>query len=522
MLDAFILHENIYLLHLYLQGDLSMSLVILSLLFSLFIILTFAILLLIEVVKGLKHNFFQNLVSLGNIFVSIIFSAVLSPQIAFGISKMTIGFLPVKRICNFFKFNYNDGRSLVEGFATMIISIILFLALFTIFRAIISLVSFVILKKSNRGKKSIKFFTRDTWFERNDKILSVITSTLCAILLTMVITMPVMGVVDVCRQGINMIETFQPDFFERRPNMKPLINTFECVENNIPGNVFYHCGGKFIFESVTVCYINGEKVYLAKELDALTDVVDDLASALTAIQNPAIATAEQLEAIDSLCISINDMRMSTVVVANYISAGSRAWLQGKTIFGYGKPKLNEFFTPIMDDTLLVCGNTTVNNAKQNIITLLKLYKVFMLQKDLLQLDASDNQAILTVATYTNFAGELEKHFHENAYMEHLAIKPSQMVFSAFAKRIDLLDDKSHTLMVNLADAISTAKEREYNSADEEIAYISYSVERHVKNYGINIDSTIAEAISKTMIAHFYEHKAPIDSVMIQELFESYK
>jgi hypothetical protein len=485
-------------------------------------ILTFAIVLLIEVVKGSKHNFFQNLVSLGNIFLSIILSAVLSPEIAFGISKVIIRFLPVKRICKFFKFNYDDGRSLIEGFATMIISIVLFLVLFAIFRAVISLITFIILKKSNKGRKSIKFFTGDTWFERNDKILSIITSTLCAILLTMVITMPVMGVVDVGRQGINMIETFQPDFFERRPKMKTVMSAFEGVEKNIPGNVFYHCGGKFIFESVTVCYINGEKVYLAKELDVLTDVVDDLAVALTAIQNPAFATEEQLNAIDSLCVHINDMKMSNVLVAKYISAGAKAWLQGKTILGYGKPTLNEFFTPIMDDTLLVCGNTTANNAKQNITTLLKLYKVFMSQKELLHLDVKDDQAIFSVASYTNFAGELEKIFNENAYMIHLAVKPSQMVFGAFAKQVDLLNDKAPTLMADLADTISTAKEREYDSADDEIAYVSYSVERHVKNYGINIDSAIAEAVSKTMVAHFYEHEEPVDSVMVQELFESYK
>jgi hypothetical protein len=117
---------------------------------------------------------------------------------------------------------------------------------------------------------------------------------------------------------------------------------------------------------------------------------------------------------------------------------------------------------------------------------------------------------------------LEKIFNENAYMIHLAVKPSQMVFGAFAKQVDLLNDKAPTLMADLADTISTAKEREYDSADDEIAYVSYSVERHVKNYGINIDSAIAEAVSKTMVAHFYEHEEPVDSVMVQELFESYK
>jgi hypothetical protein len=146
----------------------------------------------------------------------------------------------------------------------------------------------------------------------------------------------------------------------------------------------------------------------------------------------------------------------------------------------------------------------------------------MSQKELLHLDVKDDQAIFSVASYTNFAGELEKIFNENAYMIHLAVKPSQMVFGAFAKQVDLLNDKAPTLMADLADTISTAKEREYDSADDEIAYVSYSVERHVKNYGINIDSAIAEAVSKTMVAHFYEHEEPVDSVMVQELFESYK
>ena len=176
-------------------------------LFSVNVLLIFAIALFTEVRKGAKKGFVRTLISLGNIILSAIVASAFSP-------------LVVSVLCNMFSIrliNLNTSYGNISTSANFTAEMFIFMAAapfvavltFFLARGIIALIVAMIRKnKFNNFSSSGKYGSDErSYVRRNDKKLGIATGIICAFIVTAIVTAPLMGTVNILDRVLKMVES---------------------------------------------------------------------------------------------------------------------------------------------------------------------------------------------------------------------------------------------------------------------------------------------------------------------------
>lgn len=278
-------------------------------LFSAAIFLIFITIAAIEIHRGMERGFFKTLLSLGTLSLSIVLSLTIAPYLSNGLIMGFFDIIP-------------DLISMLEGVETLLSSLLnstgasttvsfemLILSLesidinadpniayyLAIVCALISTLLSIILLFPLRSilNSSVRIISRrmltatsnapeyhqgsNSFFHRNTVLLGGITGGIIAILISMMITAPIMGTLDLfVTVGDHLLET-EPQFMSQLGIGNDGFEVLKTCSKDIPGNLLYQFGGKYMYLAAARGQIGEKMVYLY----SLPEVVESTLLLLT-------------------------------------------------------------------------------------------------------------------------------------------------------------------------------------------------------------------------------------------------
>ncbi|MBE6577216.1 MAG: CvpA family protein [Ruminococcaceae bacterium] len=487
---------------------------------SIFVIAVFALCLGIEIYRGINRGVLKTLVSFGALIVSIVLSVLIAPLLSGLFVDVAFDLFGRELLRNF-----SALASIAEVVIAIITSIVLFLLVFFIVRAIVAL----IIKKvySAKIQKLADELDdedhEDTWLKRNSRVVSVVVGCLSAIVLTMTITSPLLGMLDTAQNVIDFAESASPTMFSN-DNMKGLKEGVGKYSNDVPGKVFYGMGGKLIFRSYACTFKDGERIALIREIEILEEATENLMTLMPVMKGEQAAEQKHLDSIDELCDCVEKMKLGRRLLATYIPQGTQAWLDGNTLLGIAKPKVNSLIDPTFNEMLRVCASSSEYNIQQNTVTLLHVYRIFLETK---VLDIPEDASFDEVLAFLEQAGILDKLTEElntNPYMSNVKKCVDDIMVDVIADQINLLEfgDAAYLgLMSNIADSINTVNSKGYKTEEEKKAVMTSLTKQYIKDYGLDVSDTAAEYTAGVILSKYGSSSEEITPEQIQDLFNSY-
>ena len=477
--------------------------------FSIAIIMLFAVIAVIEIYQGLKKGFFKAMVAFGMALLCMMIAVVLAPPLSELIANTVFAQYSPREICVMLRLNPDIAGDLILPIASLLMSILLFIVLFLLLLLLRALLAFAALDaedyalspKLKEGEYSGKTLF---WLTQHRRVLGGIVGGMSAVLITMVITSPLMGALDVSDQLIDTANDFDDRIWDRVAIDTAELDSVQKYAADIPGNVFYQLGGKHMFAGVATTKYRGQEVHLLDEVEVLKSTLQNLGVLLDCLEPNVVATPEDVEKIHRLCADIEEMTLLEMLVADFVSQSARGWLDGKLVMGIEKPQVHPTFSSVWDQTLQICANTSVAQSKKNAVTVLRIYAI-LLESELTRTDISEYSMILKIK---------EHDVVDRIHAELLANKNMTKLEDSFKKallktQIDFIYEhkiftnsgntgRYNKLMQSIAQSLTDVQKRGYINEERLIAAISSGVEPYLDEYGLNFSDSMLDIFSEAI------------------------
>ena len=494
-------------------------------LFSVAVLLIFVTAASIEIFRGLRRGYMKTLISLGTVLFSILFSAVLSPLLAKPIvgavwkSVRNMSFVP-----DVIRDSY-EYSLLIVMLSCIVVSTVLFVALFFIIRGITELVLSIVYRSVLKKRKDDPEYRKEnlSWLDRNGRTVSVVAAIISAFLITSVLTSPLMGSMETAVYVVETVEEFDERTLKKVKGADQVIEQLEHHSKDLAGNLFYQLGGKQMYRAAASTSHGGVTVYLHDELALLRSTVKELSAVYPSFSNPMGTTKEQLESMDVICENIKEMGMSHLLVSELFSDISEAWLNGDVYSGIAKPDFNDVIEPTLDEILIVCAETNENSVKANVITLLKVYSL-ILRSDILGLNVDSYDELMAFFEDGTLIEELKLVLGENPYMSAVIDRIPSIVIDVLADHINIWEfgqEKYDLLMENMADALRNVLTRGYGTSEERLDVLSNYAQDYLNDYGLEVPDTAVEIVADQLLTSAIPEDGMITAETIKDFFGKY-
>ena len=494
-------------------------------LFSIAILLIFFAVTAAEVYRSIKKGFRMTLISLAIVVFSAFFSALVTYLVSEAFSGIVVNLILV-RFAFFTELiqSYAWAYVFVDAIMGMVLGSLIYVGMFFAVRTVTTWIVGAVCKGRIMRFVSNPSYCKekDSYFDQNDRALSVITGVVISVVVTMVITSPIMGTLDVANKGLGIVDRLEMNGTDSMAeNVAEGVSGIDLsvFANDFCGNVFYQFGGKLMYYSVASADVYGERVSLISEAEALVDVFDDLEYSYSALVDPKNATDEQVDRIYELCDNIERIELCSGFLGEFVSTFARAWQNGDRFMGISKPVTNDLIEPAFDEILSVCQYTDHQSAKANMITLLKLYATVM-DSDLFAVNMSNFNSLVEYVNKSDIIDRLDAILEENPYMSGISVSSVAMAaVSNYIREFDYDPSKYSVLMEDVADAINKVNDRGYATDEEKARVLASYVQTYIKEYGITVPENIAMSVAEEMLKNLGDTYVTNEDV--KELFYKY-
>ena len=340
-----------------------------------------------------------------------------------------------------------------------------------------------------------------------------------AIVITMVITCPMMGTLDVATDCLS-IATKAYSKVNRYIGERNYEAVFE-YSDDILGNAFYQFGGKLIYRSVASTYLYGEKVYLMPEIENADATAAVAIPFYYQIVSQRYDAKTQVAYINGMCEGLEQTEVCDGILADCTRKFSEKWSAGRRFYGISRPETNDLIDPFLDEVFHACIYTTKDDVKQNLTTVLQIMAV-VIESDVLYVDTDHYEQVMEVLEDSNLIAELDKLLESNPSMQN--IKTSSILMRVLASHIDSLEYEQEmydSMMTDLADAINAVNNKGYGSHEEKAQALALHVVNVLKNYGVTISQGIAEQVAPELLALHADQEADVSAAQVREMIERY-
>ena len=494
-------------------------------LISVAIFVLFATVLAIEIYKGVNRGLLRALISMGEIFVSILSSVVVTPLLSYLIVSLV-----EKYLFQYLPF-YNQYLSLVERFGSIrelgialvsiVLSLLLFWVIFILCRVLYKIIFGIAYKMFVRRRKDDVGYCKEnkSLFYRNDKVLAGVVGAISAVLLMMVMIAPFMGALDAFDRAYATVEVVGEDLLAKVRINKNELRNIRKYKDDVCGKVFYELGGKYIFRQVTSSTMYDEKVYLLDELDAINVLAAQIMDTYPVMLKPDTATAEDAEKIRALGVSIGELKITRGILADLLSEGAQMWVDGKAIYGVSKPKLPSLVSQPFDDMIEVCAETNEESISYNLTTLFNIYAL-VIDTDLLHINLNDFESAFNFINESKIIDKINVEISANRYMKHIRL--TSITMAAVAQQLNgvaLSEEQFDKLSGSLASAINSVNDRGYSTHEERVDALSTYAKDYIVEAGVDVPESVVTAVAEELLAEIPEGEITAED--IKKVFDKY-
>lgn len=491
--------------------------------FSIAIIIIFACSSAISIYRGKERGFYKSLLFLGCSIFSITASIILSPILSALIVSPVFDYI-LHGIAD-----YNNAVSLyssldatAEAVATALLSTLLFVILFFILRGLSYLTCLLIGARAFKNRSDDPGYAHEkSYCGRNSKKLGVLLGLVCAILSTIVLTSPFMGILDIADTAISTAEENLPDTWKTLGLKENEMQRLKVYTKDIPGNIFYHLGGKILFRSTATADFLGKRVFLMDEIDTLSNLINNFSYVLTVLKSPESYHNAYQKYIYGLSENIGDLNICHAILADFISEELALWQEGSSNF-ITKPAVTNSLEYAFDGVLNACAGSTHENIRENLSCLLRIYAI-ILDSGILKYDSSDILGIISCINDTGLIDKINAELESNPNLSQLSF--ASVAISILIKQIDSSVTnkvKRAELMSDLAEAISVVQTRGYGSMDEKVSVLTTYTKDYCTDLGIDLSTEMATYSADVFLDHFASIESEITPEDLENLFNSFR
>lgn len=503
-------------------------------LLSVAILFLFIVIMAIEIYRGVKGGLVKSCISLASTVASLVLSVVLSPML----SRFFVWVFRVLLFEPFISDPDNETFSklyesltgtiksleeLIFAAISLVISVIIFLIVFFVIRWTIKAIVWIARKMFAKRQRDDAGHSaeKQSVFFRRDKLVGCIAGAISGIIVTTAILTPFMGMFEVFDRVSTIAEHTNPKIWDRTVLKTDGVESFRRYGKDAVGSVFYELGGKYIFHEIASTEMNGQRIYLVDEAEVVDVIVDNFFDTYKVIQTPGKATHEQADKIRELGVKIGELKCGQELLAEVVSNGANAWLNGNMYFKIRKPKMPALIQPAFDDILKVCAESNENNVKYNIATIANILAI-VVECDLAHADIKNYSAAMEFIENTGILEKINAELEANPYMEDIRVSSITMTVVSQYIDPDVLGDRVYEgLMDNVADAINTVRNRGYSSTEEEAEVLTTYALNYISDSGLDIPEDFAEDIAEELLKAFEALPEDVDSEDVKQVFAEF-
>lgn len=491
-------------------------------LLSVIILIVFITTAMIEIYRSMTRELKRSAVTLGNIILSIICAVIVSPLLSDSIVD-GLFYLIAPNIAGYNQLisSYGEFEPLLMMCASALLSTLLFVPIFFairgIFAAIIAMKLFNSTQENNEDShRSERKFFKD---RKSEHIVKVFIGLLCAVLITSSLTAPLMGILRVADDVLEMAEDGSPQIWDNIPAVKKEVDQARVYSNDVVGNIFYEIGGKYIFRAAAKGNIYGDGVYLINEIESVEVILHDFLDAYSVLRTPQKATRDDISKLEKVRDDIQNINACHGVLSGYFSDCAEAWLNGKLFLLMRRPSIHPITDPVVNEILEICCYSNEENVKDNVTTVLNVC-IIVLESGVVELGRNDHIGLARAIEESNLVENIDKELKKNPNMAHIDVTSISM-----NALVNVINSSKHTQKLysefidNMTDAINTVQNRGYSSTEEKTTVLTSYTEKYLANLGVSVPDVVLESAVESMINYIDSGMGEITPEQVREMFE---
>ena len=455
---------------------------------------------LIGVIRGLKKTI-ASLVAIVISFVAALATALIvcSPELGIlaGIVGQIKSYIPLDILGEIVKVVPID--TLLVYYVSMFISPIVFFAVFLIALVILSIIAMIV----------VRFIAKNKDFSKVSKRLGgLFLGALCGILISMLVLMPVVGMLDI---GAKVGETEKLGSELLGEDIAALLA--EASDDVVLKFMNIYCG--WIYDGLASANFKGETVSLEDDAVALISI-------LTEIENLAAGSEgfgqKQVDALNAIIDSIDKSPILRDTLATMLSEMANTWLEGEEFMGISKMDGGELLNPIIDKILGVIAESDKDNISADMKTLTGILGLFV--KHDMFANSGDYKALLKAMGDGGVITELIAVSNANPRMSFISDDITKLSVKALASTIGIPEDEDERydlLMNEIADALNNSKDL---SQEERLAAVEADIAEALLDYGVEVEGQASLNIAGGIIADLGD-KDKVSADDVSEFFIMY-
>ncbi len=477
---------------------------------SLALVAVTAVLVLINLFKGLIRGFKKTIGTLIAIIISAVIAFVATmficdpgAPIMASITSMIEGLLTQAELQEVLEIE-ELGESVLY-YASMLASPFVFFSLYTVISIIVSIIVGILVKIIPPFKLKKGLLHR---------LGGAAVGAVCGLLVALLVLMPVVGVIDIA-VALGETDIITPQEGED-DTLSQLLN--EASEDEIYAAYVLYAG--WVFDSLASAEYEGQKIYLKDEVTVLASLISDIGE----ISGEATEFGRtQVDAMGRVVDDIDHSPLLNNTLAGVLSAMATKWLAGETFLGIESIKAGELFDPVIHSVLEVIASSGKENITADMRTLVHILEV-MVDYDLLKNFENFDKILEILSAVPENEGEktaieaLISVANENPRMSKLADEVTRLSIRALASNLGIPEsgDVNYELLMNdIADALNSTK----GDADR-IASVEEKVVVALDTYGVEVGGEAALDIAGSIVSDLGDLDS-VNAEAVKEFFMMY-
>ena len=457
---------------------------------SLVLVAFTALIVLINLIKGLIRGFKKTVGTLAAIIISAVIAAIVTAFVCNPDSAAMAGIIdgireniPVAEIQELF--GIEELTESVSYYISMIIAPFVFVVLYSVISIIVAIIVGIIVKIVPPHEKPNAVLHR-----LGGLGLGLVSGLLVSVLLLM----PVSGILSIV---INSSDSISSDI--AGDEVSDILD--EVSEDKVIA-VYAALGGR-IFDSFASARYNGERVYLKDEVKVIISVLDNVSE----ISGEASEFDEkQVDALNNVIDSLDHSPLLKNTLAGVLSQMASNWVADKPFVGIERIDAGELLNPLLNSIFRVLASSTKDTITEDMTTLVDIIDVMVEYKILENLN--DFEKILeTLSDIPEGEGSesaieaLLNVANANPRMSGLADEITQLSIRALASTLGIPADHNERYNM-LMDEIADILNQSHAVSSDRTEYVTAQVTEALDSYGIKVDGSAARYIALSLINDF--------------------
>ena len=275
-------------------------------------------------------------------------------------------------------------------------------------------------------------------------------------------------------------------------------------------------GGNWLYNTLSVSELNGDKIVLKNELSCLLDA----ALSATAFEGVTVETLgdAQVEALYNIEASATESNILRGLLPELLSSASNSWLEGKAFLGAQKPEMDEMVSGAFNTLLKIFSTSSRDNIEDDLHTLVSLADAVIDSGMLAKIGSTEE--LMLIMQEDGVVSSIAAPLYENSRMTPLVPEIINIGLRAAAKALNIPESKEELHSEFTADLAKELNEMSELSTDEMTDALEGKMDEICAEYVLKLSESEKFCLA-VGLAYEFNGRSDITEGEVSDFFNEY-